>query len=492
MRSSLKIKMTFFLFAVLMFLSGRVYAQTTISNCSELQNISNDPSGAYVLSGDINCANVAFTPISGFTGTLDGQGHTVSNLVINLPGQNQVGLFGSILEAGYVEDLIISNAQITGQAQVGALSGYMFVSSVSNVSVLNSQVSGTSQIGGLIGECYNGVGILNAEVDTVVVTGSDEVGGLVGRIWDGNLNNITQSSVKATVIGTGNSTGGIAGYSKSGDILQTYSEGTVQGNNNVGGIVGETFENAGIHNCYSVSSVSGSQNTGGISGFFNSYDDGISNTYFAGVVSGNGLTGAFFGTYAAGTVNSNYWDATLNPNVPGVGSGDIAEISARTSAEMFLQNTYVGWDFSTIWSINGSYPKLLKPSNLDVITRIEFAKSEGGAGNVVTFAKNDNLYIKVQNITLADDTGTTFKAKARLCQKGNGQYGDGDGDEPCDQQIAILLQKQADHSYTGVVTNLEVFNAGTVMVKLRVTIPGQSGQDAQKILVHRSLITIVE
>lgn len=493
MCSCRKIKlMPFFVVTVILVFNGIANAQTSVSNCSDLQNISNNPAGSYVLAADINCANVAFTPINSFTGTLDGQGNTISNLTINLPSQNQVGLFGSILEGGHVEDLIIVNANITGQAQVGVLTGYMFVSTVSKVSSKNSQVNGVSQVGGLIGESYNGSGISNVVVDNVTVNGGNEVGGLVGRIWDGNVNNISLSSVKATVFGTGNSVGGIGGYSKSGDVTESYSGGSVQGSNNVGGIFGETFENAGIHNCYSQSSISGNENVGGIAGFFNSYDDGISNTYFAGTVSGNSLVGGFFGFYIAGTVNSNYWDASLTPSVPGVGSGDIAEISAKTTAEMFQQSTYVGWDFSTIWSIAGSYPTLVKLGGLDVITLIGFSKSEGGAGNVTTFAKGDNLYIKLQNITLATDTGTTFKVKARLCQRNDCEYGDGDGDEPCDKQVVINLVKQLDNSYAGVVENLELFNSGDVMVKLRAVIPGQGNEDAQKVLVHRSMITITE
>lgn len=136
--------------------------------------------------------------------------------------------------------------------------------------------------------------------------------------------------------------------------------------------------------------------------------------------------------------------------------------------------------------------ELFNLAPLDIITKVEFANTEGGPGNVTTFANTDNLYIKLQNITLDTAVGTTFKVRARLCQRNDCQYGDGDGDEPCDIHTVINLVKQPDNSYTGVVENLEIFHAGDVMVKLRAAIPGQGGVEAQKVLVHRSLIKITE
>ncbi len=366
MRTGHKSKVMMLLLSVfILIFSGIAHAQTAISTCSALQAINS--AGSYYLANDISCSassgwnsGAGFAPISNFTGTLDGKGYTISNLTINRPGQNRVGLFANIENTGHVRDLSLANAHITGGSQVGTLAGYMFISNIAEISIVNSHVTGTSQVGGLLGESYNGTGISQCVLDNVTVNGSDEVGGLVGRIWDGTLNNIFQSSVKAAVIGTGtgSSVGGIAGYSKSGDFIESYSEGTVQGNNNVGGIAGLTFENAGIHNCYSKSSVTGNHNVGGIAGFFNSYDDGVRHTYFAGTVAGNSLRGAFLGDYVAGTVNSNYWDTTLNPGLPGAGDWEIAEITGKTTAQMFQQNTYIGWDFIALWIINGSYPEL--------------------------------------------------------------------------------------------------------------------------------------
>lgn len=58
--------------------SGNPYQ---ISNCSELQEINNDLSAHYALTGVIDCSGVNFTPIgtsgSPFSGTFDGDSYSI-------------------------------------------------------------------------------------------------------------------------------------------------------------------------------------------------------------------------------------------------------------------------------------------------------------------------------------------------------------------------------------------------------------------------------
>ena len=86
-----------------------------ISTVEELAAINDNLSGNYVLTADIDLAGAEWTPIgayapsgesaeeqeipnaqTAFTGTFDGQGHTISNLVINQPEAWAQGLFGCI------------------------------------------------------------------------------------------------------------------------------------------------------------------------------------------------------------------------------------------------------------------------------------------------------------------------------------------------------------------------------------------------------------
>ena len=82
-----------------------------INNCVELQNMNQHLGGNYVLGQDINCYNdtqlpngalynggLGFEPVGKdnlhFVGSFDGGGYTISNLMINRPQTNRVGLFG--------------------------------------------------------------------------------------------------------------------------------------------------------------------------------------------------------------------------------------------------------------------------------------------------------------------------------------------------------------------------------------------------------------
>ncbi|MBZ0167419.1 MAG: hypothetical protein K8I00_11490, partial [Candidatus Omnitrophica bacterium] len=242
--------------AFLMIYSGSAAAETAITNVQELQNINLNPGEQYYLANDINATETAvwnngdgFDPIADFSGTLDGKGRTIYGLTINRPTENKVGLFGAVVNEGHVKDLHLYGAKITGNSKVGPVAGYLFLANVANIGVHQSQVTGSTRVGGFIGESYNGTGIDRAFVDNVSVSGITEVGGLVGRTWDGTVNTISRASIKADITGTGNLVGGIAGYTKSSDILESYVEGTVNGNMGVGGIAGYTIENAGIHNC---------------------------------------------------------------------------------------------------------------------------------------------------------------------------------------------------------------------------------------------------
>ena len=67
-----------------------------VHNAQDLQNIDNLPSGNYTLSQDIDMSKVKdFQPIGSseflpFTGHFNGNGHTISNLHINMDGSDFV------------------------------------------------------------------------------------------------------------------------------------------------------------------------------------------------------------------------------------------------------------------------------------------------------------------------------------------------------------------------------------------------------------------
>ncbi|MBO7141193.1 MAG: dockerin type I repeat-containing protein [Prevotella sp.] len=81
-----------------------------------------------VLTEDLNMDSVVFTPIGNvstpYKGTFDGQEHVISNLYINLPEQEYVGLFGVLNDGAYIKNLIMDAfCEVDGLRFVGAFAG---------------------------------------------------------------------------------------------------------------------------------------------------------------------------------------------------------------------------------------------------------------------------------------------------------------------------------------------------------------------------------
>ena len=237
---------------------------------TDLQGMNGNLSGYYALGSNIVAtgtttwnSGAGFDPIgnsgTAFTGQFDGLGHTISNLSINRPNDDYVGLFGYTSGAS-LRNVGVVDASITGRSNVGALVGYNDYSKIDN-----SYSTGT-----VTGE-YHNEGIYSVYV-----------GGLVGY---NNHSNISNSHSGATVTGTvftlygsddeagDANVGGLVGYNDSGNINNAYTTGNVTGTGgvaycaddeagdaNVGGLVGYNTGTTAIINSHASGSVTG---TGG-------------------------------------------------------------------------------------------------------------------------------------------------------------------------------------------------------------------------------------
>ncbi|PIY17632.1 peptidase A26, partial [Candidatus Dojkabacteria bacterium CG_4_10_14_3_um_filter_Dojkabacteria_WS6_41_9] len=83
----------------------------------------------------------------------------------------------------------------------------------------------------------------------------------------------------------------------------------------------------------------------GTSTVTNSYSAGAMTVYSAAAEDVGGLVGYSQGT---GTVTSSYWDTDVSGQVTS------AEGSGLGTAAMKTEGSFSGWDFSTIWNIDGS------------------------------------------------------------------------------------------------------------------------------------------
>ena len=99
-----------------------------------------------------------FNPIGSgskpFSGTFDGGAKTISNLEINKPGQDYVGLFGYI-NGATIYGINLENIEVIGNSNVGGLAGGDFRTTVKEISLKNVNVTGTgSAINLLVGDYW--------------------------------------------------------------------------------------------------------------------------------------------------------------------------------------------------------------------------------------------------------------------------------------------------------------------------------------------------
>jgi hypothetical protein len=257
----------------------RLYAVENVIEITkqhQLNNVRNALDGKYIILNDIlldeegagfegsNGWKPIGDPFSPFTGTFNGNSCSITNLWINRPSDDYIGLFGGI-ENAKIKNLGVEIAEgkdIKGNFEVGGIAGYINNGAIIN-SCLNGNINGSYDVGGIAGMAYGDSCIINScsdgningdfDVGGIVgfiysksrivnscssgnVSGCDKVGGIAGYI--GNGVSITNSCSTANVNGSGKYIGGIAGNIKNGSIVNSYSSGNVSGCEYVGGIAG--------------------------------------------------------------------------------------------------------------------------------------------------------------------------------------------------------------------------------------------------------------
>jgi hypothetical protein len=218
-----------------------------------------------------------------FTGTFDGNDHTISHLTIK--GDSFLGLFGSLygdgISGAIISNLCLEAVDVNGAGDyVGGLVGYFSGSIITTYSA--GTVIGEECVGGLVG--YNTAIIDDGRMyystiescySSVDVSGVDCVGGLVGTNLYGAITNCyaTGSVVASPTnwwlpggVGSGLSGGGLVGENWH-TISYCYATGSVVASGTTwipgigGGLVGEN--NGEVINCFWDTQTSGQTVSGG-------------------------------------------------------------------------------------------------------------------------------------------------------------------------------------------------------------------------------------
>jgi len=188
--------------------SGSPYQIGNVSDWQELMITTSDWDKEFILIADINLQGVTLTPVGNstpyFTGIFDGNGHIISNAVINQPGSNNIGLFGHVY-GGQIHNLGVENVNIVGGGGVGGLVGSTWEGAITSCYATGA-VSGASGVGGLAGDVATATAISNCyAIASVSSTGT--LGGLVGQ--GGAISNC----YAAGVVSNGSDyVGGLLGY----------------------------------------------------------------------------------------------------------------------------------------------------------------------------------------------------------------------------------------------------------------------------------------
>ena len=216
------------------------------------------------LAADITLPEVAegesnWTPVGNYnnqyTGTFDGNGHTITGLTVKQGGTNYVGLIGGLGTGGKVQNVTLTDVSVTGN----------------------------SSVGGVVGDNY---GTVTACTSSGSVSGANSsVGGVVG--WNGGT--VTACTSSGSVSGD-HFVGGVVGYNNNGIVTACcHVSGSLSGSFDVGGVVGE---NSGIVTacCHVSGSVWGSS-AGGVVG--RNYSGGIVTACYWSDYAGNGIGDGF-------------------------------------------------------------------------------------------------------------------------------------------------------------------------------------------------------
>ena len=207
------------------------------NNVSPLQNVFISLQANLDMSGQ-NWEAIG-TDSNTFSGTLLGNGHTISNLTLS--GVTYAGLFG-ITGMLTIDSLNLAGVNFSATSYAGAFVARASVANLNSCVVESGTISCTSSAGGLVGqgqvyasECSN-----NASV-----SGGTYVGGIVGVLSTGTLDLVVNyGSVNGTSY-----IGGIAGQS-SAQMTRCKNHGTLSGSSKIGGLVA-SLTNGTIDSCVS-------------------------------------------------------------------------------------------------------------------------------------------------------------------------------------------------------------------------------------------------
>ncbi len=353
---------------------GSSWEQAIVINTpEELNAVRNGLDKYYILNKDIDLSGYAnWTPIGNtawasgwFTGGLDGNGRTVSNVTSTIAsatsGTNYAtynGLFGCAYGAE-LKNITIINANINTnfnntQAYTGILAGSSYNTTITNVHTSGSVTSKSSGTGGVVGSTWgsstgssNSGSISNCSSTAEISTSAGQAGGIVGNCNRPVSGCWFNGSVSNTYSGTA---GGIVGQMSS-SLSNCWSAGSVEGkqgqSNGVGGLVGH-LNGGTLSNCFTVAKVNA----------LNTFNTTAAANRTAQPAVGSATTAANWNSVYFQTGNF-YVNNVLNTSWDNYSSGSYLFCFKKDAGEMRTAATFASWE-AAVWKIeDGKLPELI-------------------------------------------------------------------------------------------------------------------------------------
>lgn len=387
---------------------------TWISNAEELNSLQrvaenlNDGRDAlsynYILKNDIDASglvaagNSPYNTIGrgtkAFTGTFDGDGHTIVGL------QAKGGIFGKLGSGAVVKNINIASSVFTGKNtdSVGAVAAENNGGSISGISGYGNTIKGSGgYIGGLVGKNYGDISnsndhstviagagtvaggiagvngtnasiggtIDNVQSTSAVTTGdleenqyADNLGGIVGKnelsLNKYNINNVSAHGITGKT-GNTKTSGGIVGTNE-GIISNAYNESIIHGSENIGGVAGNNGTQASnpkmaelndVANAVEIIGDAGSQNVGGLVGMQEhaTTNQGRNTGAITGCTNVGGMVGYNKAdSYLKNLENSPQATITGITYVGGIAGVNEGEISADNQLNLVNSGKIHGWE----------------------------------------------------------------------------------------------------------------------------------------------------
>ncbi len=215
---------------------------TAINSADDFKNMTAD--GTYYLAADIT---VSETYAGEFTGTLDGNGKTVT---VSAPMFEQMN--------GTVKNLTTAGAITVDSGHVGAVAvqsaGGKFDKVTNKATVTNTLTGADACVGGICGKAgTSGVTFTNC-VNEAAVTGPEATGGICGESQTEGTsfeNCINKGVITSKETDDGVAAGGILGYNGTAPVTvkNCLNTGNVFSGHHAGGIIGDARKSATVESC---------------------------------------------------------------------------------------------------------------------------------------------------------------------------------------------------------------------------------------------------